>query len=181
MTQSNVIINNVKETRRSLTKFAPEVKKALDKANREAGAPLVALAKNNFTDVPMTNWGRWIAKKDGRNLSWSQGDAQKGIKIKQRGRAKKSPWSGVLQIRNETAVGAIYEMAGRRNQPSTPQGAQFIRNLQNIKTVPIKGLSRGIWAAIKEYPVKKYTDQVVENYAAAEKELQQTLDRMSNT
>ena len=178
MSQSNVTIDNVKETRRAMTKFAPEVKKALDKANREAGKPMLNLAKGQFVDQPMTNWGRWIAKKDGRNLSWSQAEAQRGIKIKQRGRAKRSPYSGVLQIRNESAVGAIFEMAGRRNKPSTPQGAQFIRNLQYIVTVPIKGLSRGIWKAIVEYPSSKYTDQVLENYAEAEKQLQRILDSM---
>ena len=178
MTQSNVTIDNVKETRRLMTKFAPEVKKALDKANREAGKPMLNLAKGKFVDQPMTNWGRWIAKKDGRNLGWSQAEAIKGIKIKQRGRARRSPYSGVLQIRNESAVGAIFEMAGRRNQPSTPQGAQFIENLQNIVSVPLKGLSRGIWKAIIDYPSSKYTDKVLENYAEAEKELQKALDSM---
>lgn len=178
MAQSNVRIDNVRETRRVMGKFAPEVKKALDKANREAGKPMLNLAKAQFVDQPMTNWGRWIAAKDGRDLSWSQGEAVKGVKIKQRGRAKRSPWSGVLQIRNESAVGAIFEMAGRRNKPSTPQGAQFIKNLQSIVTVPIGGLSRGIWRAIVKYPSSKYTDQVVQNYAEAEKELQRILDSM---
>lgn len=178
MTQPNVIIENVKETRRALTKFAPEVKKALDKANREAGKPMLNLAKGQFVDQPMTNWGQWVAAKDGRNLSWSKADTIKGIKIKQRGRARRSPWSGVLQIRNESAIGAIFERAGRKNNPSTPQGAQFIKNLQNIVTVPVKGLSRGIWKAMKDYPISRYTDQVKQNYDLAEKQLQRELDSM---
>jgi len=192
MAQPNVIIDNVRETRRLMTKYAPDVKKALDKANREAAAPLLGMAKRNFVDVPMKNWINrtnangeqkpgWIAKKDGRNLTYSASEAQKGVKIKQRGRAKRSPWSGVLQIRNESPAGAIYEMAGRKNNPSTPQGAQFIKNLQSIYAVKTKGLSRGIWRAIKEYPVKKYTEKVLENYADAEKQLQRELDAMRSS
>lgn len=192
MAQPNVIIDNVKETRRLMTKYAPDVKKALDKANREAAAPLIGMAKRNFVDVPMRNWINrttangeqkpgWIAKKDGRDLTYSASAAQKGIKIKQRGRAKRSPWSGVLQIRNESAIGSIFELAGRKNNPSTPQGAQFIKNLQDIYFVKTKGLSRGIWKAIFEYPVKKYTEKVLENYAEAEKQLQQTLDAMRSS
>lgn len=181
MSQSNVIIDNVKQTRKLLTEFAPDVKKALDKANRDAGKPLLGLAKNNFVDAPMTNWGRWISKRDGRDLGYSQGVAQKGIKIKQRGRAKRSPWSGVLQIRNESPIGSIYEMAGRRQEPSTPQGRKFIANMQDIYQVNIKSLSRGIWRAIKEFPASRYTDLVKLNYEAAEKDLQKVLDSMRPT
>lgn len=190
--QANVIIDNVKEIRRAMTKYAPEVKKALDKANREAAAPMISMAKRNFVDIPMRNWVTrtnangdqkpgWISKKDNRDLTYSAAVAQKGIKIKQRGRAKRSPWSGVLQIRNESAIGSIFELAGRKNDPSTPQGIQFIKNLQDITPVKVKGLSRGIWKAIKEYPVKKYTDQVVANYEEAEKQLQRELDAMRSS
>lgn len=178
---SNVVIDNVKETRRALTKYAPEVKKALDKANREAGAPLVALAKAQLQSNPMRNWGRWIAKKDGRDLGYNQSTASRGIKIKQRGRAKASPWSGVLQLRNESAIGAIYELAGRKNNPSNSQGAAFIQNMQNIQTVPKQGLSRVIWRAIALFPAKKYTEMVQQNYAEAEKELQKIMDNMGSS
>lgn len=175
---SNVQIDNVKETRRALSKYAPDVKKALDRANREAGAPLVALAKAQLEASPMRNWGRWISKRDGRDLGYSQSEASKGIKIKQRGRAKRSPYSGVLQLRNESAIGAIYELAGRKNNPSTSQGAKFIANMQAIQNVPSRGISRVIWRAIVLFPAKKYTELVVANYEKAQKELQQTLDRM---
>jgi hypothetical protein len=139
------------------------------------------LAKNNFVSEPMSNWGRWIAKKDGRNLGYSQGDAQKGVKIKQRGRAKRSPWSGVLQIRNESAVGAIFEMAGRKQQPSNAQGSKFIANMQDIFEVNVKGLSRGIWKAIKEWPASRYTEIVQMNYYKAEEDLQKVMNSLGKS
>lgn len=176
--QVNVTVDNVRPFRRELSKYAPDVKKALDKANREAGAPLIALAKAQIQGTNMSNYGRWISKKDGRDLSWNPSAATSGIKIKQQGRAKGSPWAGVLQLRNESAVGAIYELAGRKGSPSTPQGGKFIENLQNIQNVSKKGISRVIWRAIVLFPARRYTEIVVKNYDEAQKELQKRLDDM---
>lgn len=173
MSQEAVTIENVPEVRRLLAKFAPEVKKALDKANREAASPLLALAKGNFVASPMANWGKWTSR--GRDLSYNAADVQRGIKIKAGKRSRKSPWSAVTQLQNTTPAGAIYEMAGRKTN-----NTQFTRNLQNIFYVQNDGLSRGIWKAIKDYPIRKYQDQVIQNYEEAVKQAQSILNGLKN-
>lgn len=175
MANSGVVIDNVRETRRALAKFAPEVKKELDKANRETASPLAALAKTFFKDKPMRNWGKWTDAR-GRDLSYTAAEARRGIKIKAGKRSKKSPYSAVTQLQNNSVAGAIYEMAGRKTN-----NTQFTRNMQAVKTVAINKLSRVIWSAVKEYPISKYTKQVLENYADAEKRLQKILDSMESS
>lgn len=183
----NVRLTNLREFRRTLSKYAPEVKKALDKTNRETAQPLLAQAKKLFPDFTMgsdstnSNWGRWISKKDGRNLSYDPSTAQKGIKIKQYGRAKGSPWSGMLQLRNESAAGAIFEVAGRQNPSgSTPQGGKFIDNLNKWFYVKTNGLTRGIWLAVVRYPASKFSEQIMKNYEEVEQETQKYLDGLPN-
>ena len=159
-----VEIDNVRETRRAMQQFAPEVKKALDKANREAGKPLLALAKNNVPDTPLSGWRR------GR-LAFDQRTVQAGIKIKAGKRSRRSPYSAVTQLRNETPAGSIFELAGTKTKSSN-----FVDNLN--ARFPLGSVTRVIWKAIKDYPVRKYQDQVLENYAEAEKQLQKILDGM---
>lgn len=159
-----VEIDNVRETRRALAKYAPEVKKALDKANREAGKPLLTLAKNNVPDTPLSGWRR------GR-LAYDQRTVQSGIKIKAGKRSRRSPYSAVTQLRNETPAGSIFELAGTKNPNSS-----FAQNL--AQRFPLGSVTRVIWKAIKDYPVNRYQDEVLKNYAEAEKQLQQILDGM---
>jgi hypothetical protein len=173
MTES-VTIENVAQVRRIISKLAPEVKKALDKANREAAAPLLGIARSNFVDSPMANWGKWTDKR-GRDLSYDVAAVRKGIKIKAGKRSRTSPWSALTQIQNTTAAGAIYEMAGRKTN-----NTQFTRNLQGLFPVSVNGLSRGIWKAIKEYPIRKYQNAVIKNYEDAVKVTQAELDRLTN-
>lgn len=163
MSQS-VVINNVAKARRMMQRYAPEVKKALDKANREAAGPLVNLARNNVPDTPLSGWRR------GR-LAYNQAEVKKGIKVKAGKRSRRSPWSAVTQLRNDNPAGAIFELAGTK----TTSG-NFVDNL-NAK-YPLGSVTRVIWKAIKDYPVRKYQDQVLQNYAEAEKQLQQILDGM---
>lgn len=159
-----VRIDNVRETRRALQKYAPEVKKALDKANRDAASPLVAMAKSNVPPLPLSGWRR------GR-VAYNQDDIKRGIKIKQGRRSKRSPYSAVTQLRNETAAGSIFELAGTKNPNSS-----FAQNL--ARRYPLGSVSRVIWKAVKEYPVSRYQQQVFDNYIDAEKKLQQVLDGM---
>lgn len=173
MSQQPVTIENAREVRRTLQQLAPEVKKALDKANRAAAAPLLTLAKGNLPDSPMRNWGKWTSR--GRDLSYQGSAVRSGIKVKAGKRSRKSPWSAVTQLVNQTAAGAIFEMAGRKTN-----NTQFVQNLQNIFQVNGDGLSRGIWKAVKEYPISRYRDEVLKNYEDAQRELQKQLDGLKN-
>lgn len=174
MNQDNVTLENVKEVRKVLQAFAPEIKKALDKANRATAAPLLNMAKGNFPESPMAKWGKWTDKR-GRDLSYNVNAVRKGIKVKAGKRSRTSPWSAVTQLVNETPAGAIFEMAGRKTN-----NTQFVQNLQNIFQVSASGLSRGIWKAIKEYPISKYRDEILKNYEDAVNEAQRKLDGLKN-
>lgn len=167
-------IENAREVRRNIQALAPEVKKALDKANRATASPLLNLAKSNFPDSPMSNWGRWIDAR-GRDLSYNVATVRKGIKVKAGRRSRKSPWSAVTQLVNESPAGAIFEMAGRKTN-----NTQFVENLQSIFFVRGDGLSRGIWKAIKEYPIRKYQEEVIKNYEDALEQVQRKLDGLKN-
>lgn len=178
-TKLQVTVDGIPELRKALGQFAPDIKKQLDKANREVARPLIAAGQANMEEVPMTKWFTRGWNDNGRDLGWDVATARKGIKIKQRGKSKKSPWSSVAQFRNESAIGAIFEAAGRKNKPTTPGGVQFIKNIQRWFYVPINGLTRGIWkAAFRDYGTKQYQELVLKNYLEAEKELQKRLDNI---
>lgn len=166
MSQS-VVINNVAKARRMMQRYAPEVKKALDKANREAAAPLVNLARNNVPTLPLSGWQR------GR-LAYNQAEIKKGIKVKSGKRSRRSPWSAVTQLRNDNPAGAIFELAGTKTTTGN-----FVDNL-NAK-YPLGSVTRVIWKAVKEYPIRKYQEEVLKNYVEAEKQFQRELDAMRNS
>jgi hypothetical protein len=178
MTES-VTIENVAQVRRIIGQLAPEAKKALDKANREAGAPLIALAQSFVpTQSPLSNWrsdgnGMW---NDGQGRGWDTATVKRGIKIKAGRRSRKSPWSALTVLYNDSAAGAIFETAGSKSPNSI-----FNINLSNAG-FPYKnnGVTRVIWRAIKEYPIRKYREQVLKNYEDAVKIAQAELDRLTN-
>lgn len=178
MTES-VTIENVTKVRRIITQLAPEAKKALDKANREAGAPLIALAKTFVpSESPLSNWrgdgeGRWNDRQD---RGWDTDTVKRGIKIKQGKRSRRSPWSAVTQLYNESRAGSIFETAGSKSPNSI-----FNMSL-NKSGFPYKtnGVTRVIWRAVKEYPIRKYREQVLKNYEDAVKIVQAQLDALRN-
>lgn len=178
MTES-VTIENVAKVRRIIGQLAPEAKKALDKANREAGAPLIALAKSFVpSESPLSNWrgdgnGIW---NDRQGRGWDTATIQRGIKIKQGKRSRRSPWSAVTQLYNDSAAGSIFETAGSKSPNSI-----FNINLTNAG-FPYKnnGVTRVIWRAVKEYPIRKYREQVLKNYEDAVKIVQRQLDTLRN-
>jgi len=166
-----VLFLNLRETRRILSKVAPDIKKSLDRANRELAKPLVAAARNNLVDEPMRNWGAWT--QDGRNLSFDIGTARKGIKVKNRGRSRRSKYSSAMSLVNESAAGAIFEAAGRQTD------SQFNDNLQRWFHVKKDGLTRGIWKAVfKDVGTKEITRQIEENYMQAVRVAQNRMDAL---
>jgi len=173
----NVRIDNVREMRRALSKYAPEVKKALDKANREAGAPLLALARSYVpSNSPLSGWrgdgdGIW---NDSQGRGWDASTIKRGLKIKAGKRSRRSPWSAVTQLRNESAAGSIFETAGSKS-PNSIFNMNLAKSGFPYKT---EGVTRIIWKAIKNYPIAKYRIAVLDNYAKAEKELQRIMDSM---
>lgn len=168
MDNLNIDVEDILKFRRELVKFDPAVKKALDKANRESAAPLLGYAKSlvpSAAEAPMSGWAKWNWNRIG---TYSAADIQKGLKVKQRGKSRGSSFFSILQLRNESAAGAIYELAGRKNAPVGARGIQFIKNLQRWKPVQVKGVSRLIWPAAIEYG-DDFQRAVIKNYEIAKK------------
>lgn len=177
--KNTIRVDGIAELRKALGQFAPDIRKQLDKANREAARPLIAFGKQNMVAIPMTKWFTSGWNDNGRDLRWDKSVADKGIKIKMRGKSKRSPWSSAMQFRNESAVGAIFEAAGRQGRPTTKGGEQFIKNSQRWFYVKNNGLTRGIWKAFfKDYGGDKFLDIVMKNYQQAEDDLQKRLDNI---
>jgi hypothetical protein len=177
--RNTIRVDGIQELRKALGQFAPDIKKQLDKANREASRPLIAFGKQNMVSIPMTKWFTSGWNDNGRDLRWDKATADKGIKIKMRGKSKRSEWSSVMQFRNESAVGAIFEAAGRKNKPTTVGGEQFIKNTQRWFYVKGNGLTRGIWKAFfKDFGSGRFVDIVMKNYQEAEDALQKRLDKI---
>ena len=122
-----------------------------------ASSPIVPLSannyKNNVPDTPLSGWRR------GR-LAYSQGDVQRGIKIKAGKRSRRSPYSAVTQLRNDTPAGSIFELAGTKNPNSS-----FAQNL--ARRFPLGSVTRVIWKAIKDYPVSRYQNRSHEDLLTA--------------
>lgn len=169
-----VVVEGIAETRRALNKFAPEVRKALDKSNKELAQPLIGAAKSNVVDSPLSNWAKpngWMS--NGRDLSFNAATVRRGIKVKQRGRSRRDPFSSVMSLFNDSAAGSIYETAGRKTA-----GGSFVNGIQRWYHVNLNSLSRVVWKAVfKDVGTAEIVRQVLDNYAEAEKWLQKALDR----
>lgn len=166
MTES-VTIENVAKVRKIISQLAPEAKKALDAANRAEATPLINLARSYVPDLPLSNW------TTGRT-AYNQAEVKKGIKVKAGKRSRRSPWSAVTQLRNDSVAGAIFELAGTKSPDSV-----FAQNL-NAK-YPFQGrVTRVIWQAVKNYPIRKYQEAVLKNYDEAVVIVQRQLDALRN-
>jgi hypothetical protein len=113
---------------------------------KEVRAELRAAAKPVITDAyrltpirPLRNWGSWTTP-NGRDLSWDRRKVQAGMKLVQRTSGEKvgsffdhtgtkrnryTKTIAFLEVRNTSAVGHIFELAGA-SQP----GSQFNRAIQ---------------------------------------------------
>lgn len=176
MSNLNIEADDLIKFRRELQKFDPAIKRALDKANRESAAPLLGYAKSlvrSGTDEPMSGWAKWNWQRIG---TYSAAEIQKGLKVKQRGKSRSSSYFSILQLRNESAAGAIYELAGRKNAPKGARGIQFIKNLQRWKQVSVKGVSRLIWPAAIE-KADDFQRAVLRNYEIAKKQFEASVNK----
>lgn len=171
--QPAVIVTGVTETRRELKKFAPDVLKELDQyikneLSRELIADAASLVPN---DAPMSGWAH-----DGRT-GWNSAKVKRDIKVKQGKRARGASYSALLRIANESAPGAIFMTAGRKNTPSSAQGRNFILVMNNrFGRLPYKFSTRILWDAFQKYGPERFQSQVIDAYQRAEKRLQARLD-----
>lgn len=152
---------DIRRTRSQLRKFAPEVLKELDKANREAAKPVITAAKNSMppNDLQLTNWTKYGRYK------WDTAEAKRGIKFKQDKKKKNQRYSAVLAFFNQTAAGAIWELAGYR---STSLFTKYVTQVSGPAP-------RGIWRQLNGTALANIREKVVANYRDAEQKLNEQL------
>jgi hypothetical protein len=172
-----VRIEGVKETRKAIRQFAPELNKELNSELRAALGPIAKKARGFVeNEAPMSGWA-------GRSFSeakfpiYNAGTIRSGIGFTTKaGRATRSGFTSNATIFNKSVAGAIYETAGRaKNGEGQPwvgpkaggtskkvsrsnwsgAGTKFIENLGPL-TNSLKGRGRLILKAWAQDQGKAY-------------------------
>jgi hypothetical protein len=169
-------LNGVKDTRKAIRNFAPDLNKELNKELRKALAPIAQKAKG-YVEVtpPMRGWAA-RSFSEGKFPPYSAGTIKSGIGFSTKpGKTTRSGFTSNAQIFNKSMAGAVYETAGRANAEGQPwvgakaggaskkvsrsvnprAGAQFIANLPEL-TSSLMGRGRLIYRAWAEDQGKAY-------------------------
>jgi hypothetical protein len=126
------------ELRKALRTFAPDLEKALVKEMGKALRPVIAKAKSFVpNEAPMSNWAP-RSFSEATFPFWNPSVVRKGIvyttKVNKR---NSNGFTSMARIINKSAVGSIYETAGRKN----PQGQTWVGPKASGKS---KGVSRSV-------------------------------------
>ena len=165
-----VEIRGNSDLRKALRTFAPDLEKSLQKEMRQALKPVVAKAKSFVpNEAPMSHWAA-RSFSEATFPFWNPSVVKSGItyttKVNQRNR---NGFTSMARIINKSAVGAIYETAGRKNPNGQPwvgrnaggtgkgvsrsvnpnAGQQFIDNLPELISSH-KGMGRLIYRAWRD-------------------------------
>ena len=129
-----VEVKGLRETRRALAKFAPDLKKEIDRDARNRLKALVTTARGFAPSSLPENLHGWAITSKGRKITaqtsafstrsfplYQAGEVKSGIsydtgfsKTNSRG------FRTLYELRNKSAAGAIYETAGRINPTGLP-------------------------------------------------------------
>lgn len=81
---------------------------------------------------PLSNWGRWISTKDGRDLSFNSGDVARGFKVKRNNFKRKGVAAGLgFDVVQTNTAGAIFELMGDGSRVTTSGGRNLIDVVNN--------------------------------------------------
>lgn len=102
---------------------------------RTSVKPVVTEAKRNVPRSALSNWGPWLTPR-GRDLRYDASTAKRGIVVVQQTASKRTKRGNyrpiaLLELRNQSAAGAVFELAGARNPNST-----FNRNIERKHGAP---------------------------------------------
>lgn len=176
-----VVLTGVKETLDALKEFDKDAVKKFNKVINDQLKDAERDARTIIADVgetPMRGWREGVPlhpRKGTRGGAgwpgWYNGEVQANIvKSRTQGRVRKDKGytTSAGALLNKSAAGAIFETAGRRSKGKTPQGQQFIRNLNNV----FGKASRAIWRV-----VDKDRDKIQEAVSKALDEAKATLQK----
>jgi len=169
---ATVVISGNTELRMAMRRFAPDLEKNLRKEMASGLKPVVRAAKGFVpAESPMSGWAA-RSFSEGRFPTYNASAIQKGITYSTAvSKKSKNGFTSMASIKNKSAIGAIYETAGRKNPSGQPwvgskaggtgkgvsrsnnpkAGQQFIGNLPPLVS-SIQGQGRLIyraWAADK--------------------------------
>jgi hypothetical protein len=170
MSKSAVELVGVKDTLKALKQFDQEAVKTFNKViNSELN-----LAKKDAqgfvkAQPPLSGWNTQPARnprtRGGAGWpSWDQSIIKSGISTtRAQGKVRKDYTTSAGALRNKSAAGVIYELAGRVNKTGN-----FISNLENKEG----NASRLVWKAVDQNK-----DRIIENVTKAFKVVQNKLQQ----
>ena len=158
------------DLRKAMRQFTPDLEKSLKKELKRALVPVVKSAKGFVpSQSPMSGWAA-RSFSEGHFPTWSTATIVRGITYSvSPSKMNKNGFSSMARIMNKSAVGAIYETAGRKNPQGQPwvgpsaggsskgvsrshnpnAGAQFIQNMSPLVS-SLQGQGRLIYRAWRE-------------------------------
>jgi hypothetical protein len=174
MSKDAIVLTGVKETLKALESFDKQAVKEFTKViNSE-----LSVAKKDAQGFvagapPLSGWNTQPPKKPRSRggagwPAWDQSVIRQGISVsKAEGKVRRDYTTSAGSIKNKSAAGVIYELAGRTNR-----SGRFISNLEKRETQA----SRLIWKS-----VDKNKDRIIKNvfnaFEDVKSKLQKNLDK----
>lgn len=165
------MLTGVKETRQALLQFDKDAVKAFDKViNSELKSAKTDAQGFVKSEPPLSGWNTQPARnprtRGGAGWpQWDQSIIRAGItSSKAEGRVRKDYTTSVGSLKNKSAAGAIYELAGRTSRGN----GTFIRNIEG----KFGNASRLIWRS-----VDKNRDRFEKNVSRALDDMKTKLQR----
>jgi uncharacterized protein YfaP (DUF2135 family) len=178
MSQDAIVLTGLKETLKALGDFDKDAVKAFSKViNKELSS--VKKEAQGFVEAkpPLSGWATQPARnprtRNGAGWpAWDQSIIKSGISTsKAQGKVRKDYTTSAGAIKNKSAPGVIYELAGRR----TRGNGTFIKNLEGN----VGDASRLIWKAV-DNSRDKVQKNISDALDQAKRTLQQNLDKEKN-
>lgn len=181
-----IVLEGADKFVRELKAIAPDLSKELKKRLETIGNRIIADAKTRVpSESPLSHWGRpvidpaaWHAKfnrsgrvrqRDGGFPTYDSGKIKAGLKAST-AKPKGAKFGAVLYLTNRDAAGSIFEVTGRRRNPTNKSGAHFIDTLNNIDSA-----SRVIWDAYDDAGRNKIKQEVIDTVRDIEAEFERRL------
>ena len=112
MLNTDLTVVGVDKILRELNAFDKDAQSALRREIRDAVGIVRDEAAGYLPDRVLTNYGRWIAKKDGRDLSWDAGSARAGLKARSSLKRSEGFYRVSGAVVNKSPITAIFALAG---------------------------------------------------------------------
>lgn len=165
MSKDAIVFTGLKETLKALESFDKQAVRNFNKVLSNELSSAKTEAQSLVSDIPpLSGWSTQPAAKPRSRgglgwPAWDQSVIKSGISMtKAEGKVRRDYTTSAGALKNKSAAGVIYEIAGRKNK--SPGKNKFLSNLSS-KDSPFVP-SRLIWHA-----VDKNRSRIVENVAKA--------------